>query len=95
LYLHRREGGLRIMDIALLPGFRGRGVGGTILRALQAEAVVDGGGLSIHVEAFNPARRLYERLGFKPAAEAGVYILMEWSADSRSAVDREKTHELA
>lgn len=93
LYLHRREGGLRIMDIALLPAFRGRGIGGAILRALQAEAAAAGSGLSIHVEVFNPARRLYERLGFRPAAEAGVYILMEWSAASRSAPDPEKTHE--
>jgi Phage Tail Collar Domain len=38
----------------------------------------DGGcKLSIHVEMNNPARRLYERLGFRPAGEHGVHVLME------------------
>jgi ribosomal protein S18 acetylase RimI-like enzyme len=33
---------------------------------------------SIHVERFNPAQRLYTRLGFRPVAEAGsVYLLLE------------------
>ena len=33
--------------------------------------------LTIHVEMSNPARRLYERLGFAPVEEHGVYLLME------------------
>jgi predicted GNAT family acetyltransferase len=33
--------------------------------------------LSIHVEQNNPARSLYDRLGFQPAGEHGVYVLME------------------
>lgn len=93
LYRHRREGGVRIMDIALLPDFRSQGIGTRLLRALQAEAAAENIGLSIHVEGFNPARRLYERLGFRPAADAGVYILMEWSANSPSpSLDLEKMH---
>jgi len=93
LYLHRRDGDLRIMDIALLPGHRGRGIGTACLRALQAAAAAEGIGLSIHVETFNPARRLYQRLGFRPAAEAGVYILMQWAAERESAANLENTHE--
>ena len=34
--------------------------------------------LRIHVERFNPALRLYERLGFHPIADRGVYLFMEW-----------------
>jgi hypothetical protein len=33
----------------------------------------------IHVEQFNPALRLYERLGFAPIADKGVYLFLEWS----------------
>ena len=36
--------------------------------------------LRIHVERFNPALRLYERLGFHPIADRGVYLFMEWGA---------------
>jgi ribosomal protein S18 acetylase RimI-like enzyme len=31
----------------------------------------------IHVEQTNPARRLYERLGFVPVADHGIYQLLE------------------
>jgi ribosomal protein S18 acetylase RimI-like enzyme len=77
LYVHRGRSDIRIMDIALVPAYRGRGIGTTLLRGLIAEAERSGRKLSIHVETNNPARRLYERLGFRPAGEHGVYVLME------------------
>jgi ribosomal protein S18 acetylase RimI-like enzyme len=80
LYVHRGPHDIRIMDIALLPPFRGRGIATALLRALVDEAETGRRKLSIHVEANNPARTLYERLGFRPAGEHGVYILMERAA---------------
>jgi ribosomal protein S18 acetylase RimI-like enzyme len=77
LYVHRGERDIRIMDIALAPAHRGRGIGTALLRALMAEAQAGGRRLSIHVEANNPARRLYERLGFQHAGEHGVYLRLE------------------
>jgi ribosomal protein S18 acetylase RimI-like enzyme len=67
---------IRIVDIALLPEFRGGGTGSGLLRDLIAEAAAAGKRLTIHVEIHNPAMRLYERLGFRPAGEKGVYLLM-------------------
>jgi ribosomal protein S18 acetylase RimI-like enzyme len=78
LYLHRRDDEIRIMDIALLPGFCNRGIGTTLLRGLQSEAAAAGKPLRIHVERFNPALRLYERLGFRQIDDRGVYLFMEW-----------------
>jgi ribosomal protein S18 acetylase RimI-like enzyme len=77
LYVHRGPSDIRIMDIALAPAFRGRGVGTGLLRRLMEEAAASGRKLSIHVEMNNPAKGLYERLGFAPAGEHGVYVLME------------------
>ena len=77
LYVARWEDEIRIIDIAILPEHRGRGTGTALLRALLAEAAEAGKRLSIHVELNNPARRLYERLGFAPVEERGVYVLME------------------
>jgi ribosomal protein S18 acetylase RimI-like enzyme len=77
LYVHRGPSDIRIMDIALAPSFRGRGIGTALLRSLIEEADASRRKLSIHVEANNPARSLYERLGFAPAGEHGVYVLME------------------
>ena len=77
LYVHRGPSDIRIMDIALAPSFRGRGIGTSLLRELIDESDTSGRKLSIHVEVNNPARSLYDRLGFKPAGEHGVYVLME------------------
>lgn len=77
LYLAAWKDEIRIIDIALLPGARGRGIGGAILSDVIEWARRAGKGVSIHVEKHNPARRLYERLGFRLAEEKGVYDLME------------------
>ena len=75
LVAHWREE-IRIVDITLLPEFRGARLGTGLLRDLIAEAGDARKRLSIHVEIHNPAMRLYERLGFRPAGDAGVYLLM-------------------
>jgi ribosomal protein S18 acetylase RimI-like enzyme len=80
LYVHRGRSEIRIVDIVLAPPFRGRGIGTRLLAALIAEADDGGLKLSIHVEVNNPARRLYERLGFVHAGEHGIYLLMERAA---------------
>ena len=77
LYVARWDEEIRIMDISLLPEYRGHGVGTQLLRQLLDEAALTSRRLSIHVEKLNPARRLYERLGFAEAADKGVYVLME------------------
>ena len=81
LYVHRREKEIRIMDIALLPEFRGRGFGTTLLQDILAEGRRSARPVTIHVESFNPAQRLYARLGFAQVASNGVYHLLEWTGE--------------
>ena len=76
LYLADLGEELRIVDIALLPMWCGRGIGSRLLAAVLAEADAAGRPVSLHVEHWNPARRLYERLGFQPVSEDSVYVLM-------------------
>lgn len=76
LYVARWKEEIRIMDIALLPEYRDQGVGGSLLRDLLAEAAATDRRLTIHVERYNPALRLYRRLGFEPVGETGVYLLL-------------------
>lgn len=83
LYVDRRDDEVRLVDIALLPEHRGRGVGERILREILAEGEEKGLLVRIHVEANNPAMRLYRRLGFEKIEEQGVYHLMEWTPASR------------
>jgi ribosomal protein S18 acetylase RimI-like enzyme len=85
LYVDRQERTLLIVDIALLPAWRGRGLGTALIETLFAEARVAGKEVSISVEKYNPAQRLYRRLGFRPYAEDDVYWFMYWSPDGRHA----------
>jgi ribosomal protein S18 acetylase RimI-like enzyme len=79
LYVDRRAGDIRIVDIALLPEFRDRGVGAHLIGVLMDEASASGCKLSIHVEVHNRAAALYDRLGFVVVAEQGIYRRMEWT----------------
>jgi ribosomal protein S18 acetylase RimI-like enzyme len=76
LYVARWADEIRIVDIALLPEFRGRGIGSTLIKQVLAEGKAAGKPVSIHVEQFNPARSLYRRLGFEVVEERGAYWLM-------------------
>jgi GNAT superfamily N-acetyltransferase len=79
LYIHRRQDEIRIMDIALLPEHRRRGIGTFLLNQILEEAKSNSVPVTIHVEQFNPAMQLYERLGFYMKEDRGVYRLLEWS----------------
>ncbi len=71
-----------LVDVALVPEARGSGIGTRLLRALQAEAADKGVPLRLKVVLTNPARRLYQRLGFVGLDDDGVYEQMEWRPSS-------------
>ena len=70
---------IRLVDIALLPECRGAGIGSTLLRQVMDRGSAAGKPVTIHVESFNPALRLYRRLGFEHVDTNGVYLLMRWT----------------
>lgn len=78
LYIDRRPDEIRIVDIALLPAFRGRGYGRLLMENILAEGRAKGQPVRIHVEHNNRAMNLYRRLGFQKIGDNGVYFLMEW-----------------
>jgi ribosomal protein S18 acetylase RimI-like enzyme len=77
LCVYRGDAEIRIMDIALLPEHRSNGLGTSLLRDLLAEADASRKLVTIHVERFNPALRLYQRLGFSVAEDKDIYLLLE------------------
>ena len=65
------------LAIAVVPEMRGQGLGGRLLTALTAEAVRSGiARLSLSVSTGNPARRLYERHGYRPASDDDPELMM-------------------
>jgi ribosomal protein S18 acetylase RimI-like enzyme len=81
-YIDRGAGEIRLVDLALLPSYRGQGIGTSLLKALLAEGQDAGMPVTIHVEKLNPALHLYERLGFKRVADCGIYWFLEWRPPS-------------
>lgn len=79
------EGSLHVLDIALLAPHRGRGLGTTVLSRILAEADRSGRAVSLHVDVESPARRLYERLGFRAVSHDAIRVFMERPTRSYAA----------
>ncbi len=74
LLTHRQAGITYVVDIAVAPSRQGRGIGTAVLHAVLDEA---GGPVRLTVRRDNPARRLYERLGFVAVADDGLDLVLE------------------
>jgi ribosomal protein S18 acetylase RimI-like enzyme len=62
--------------IELMPAWQRRGLGTALVSGVVARAAARGRAVSLHVFGDNPARRLYERLGFRVMHDDGVRIAM-------------------
>lgn len=71
-------GDLHVVDIAILPSYRNLGIGTMLLRDLMSQAEMGSVMLSLYVEVYNPARTLYERLGFVEVSTDKIYARMEY-----------------
>ena len=68
---------VRLMEIALTTERRNNGIGTAITTSMLRYADDLGLPVTLHVEPFNPALRLYERLGFATRETRGIYLFME------------------
>jgi GNAT superfamily N-acetyltransferase len=77
---------LHLVDIALLPEYRGVGLGGALVQELLDEAAGCSLPLYLRVLMGNPALRLYERLGLRPTGSATPpYLEMVWQGTGATA----------
>jgi RimJ/RimL family protein N-acetyltransferase len=65
-------------EIVLVPSAQRRGIGTTLVRAAMKEARCRNVPLRLSVLVNNPARRLYERLGFGVSSVEHSRVRMEW-----------------
>jgi ribosomal protein S18 acetylase RimI-like enzyme len=81
LWVNGSKDEIRLLDIALLPGYRSTGIGTLLLKHLQKEARTTCKPLhhSVHKDNLD-ALRFYHRLGFKVVEDIGTHSLMEWTS---------------
>ena len=78
IYVHRAHDEIRLIDVALVPDARGRGIGTRLVEWLLAAAIERNATVTLNVEPYNPARRLYERSGFQVVEEDPTNLFMKW-----------------
>ncbi len=71
---------LRIVQLQLLPQHQGMGIGTSLVQAVLKQAQAQGKKVTLSVLRVNPARRLYERLGFRVVGEDELSFHMESEA---------------
>jgi ribosomal protein S18 acetylase RimI-like enzyme len=79
ILVERTADGMRLIDIAVINGKRGQGLGTEVIRALQQECDTRGWTLRLQVAKGNPAERLYRRLGFEIAGEDSLRRQLVWN----------------
>jgi ribosomal protein S18 acetylase RimI-like enzyme len=77
LLVRKLEDTVQIARIQLMPAFQGRGIGSTVVRDVLDMARADGKSAALDVLKVNPARRLYERLGFGKIGQTETHVLMQ------------------
>ena len=75
---------LYLRQIHLIDGFRGRGIGSTLIRAELERGVESGRPVTLDVMHGNPARRLYQKLGFESTGKDPDKEQMIWRAPGKS-----------
>lgn len=78
LKVTRSAGEWHVHQIQILPARQGQGIGEAVLRELLSDAARAHVPVSLSVLRGNPARRLYERLGFRLGSETEHGANLVW-----------------
>lgn len=74
--VERRERDIFLAKIYILPEYQRRGIGTGLIKSVLQEAFKEGLPVTLRVLKVNPARRLYERLGFAVIEENDEFFIM-------------------
>jgi ribosomal protein S18 acetylase RimI-like enzyme len=72
-----REEEIFLANIAVTPDLQGQGIGTSVIQQVLDEAKRSGKPVVLQVLKVNPARRLYERLGFSVTGENETHYFMK------------------
>lgn len=75
--VEQKENEIRAIDLAILPEYRNRGIGGAVLTQSMEQARAGVRSFVFHVLRSNRALRLYERLGCMRVSESDTHYRYE------------------
>jgi ribosomal protein S18 acetylase RimI-like enzyme len=76
IYVDTTASEVRLMEVTLMPSHRKQRIGTRLMEELLRYADALGRPASLHVEPFNPAKGMYERMGFVVRDTRGLYEFM-------------------
>jgi ribosomal protein S18 acetylase RimI-like enzyme len=82
IYVAYLEDEICLLDIAILPQHRGKGIGTELIRSVMEEGRKSGKPVRVYVENFNPSQNLFISLGFSKVSEDGVNNLFAWHSEA-------------
>jgi ribosomal protein S18 acetylase RimI-like enzyme len=88
LLVDRPSHAVTIVDLALLPAFRGRGVGSLLIRCLLEEAAEDDLPVHLDLPKDNSSAAMCERLGFRCSDDLGDRWHLVWTPRAHNLVER-------
>ena len=89
VYIKPEDGGIGLVEISIVSDLRNHGLGAAVMQGLIDHADGNGLHISLHVEPYNPALRLYRRFGFKEIEAGGVYLFMRRPPASRTSIEND------
>lgn len=75
--VEQREAEVFLSKIYILPQYQGRGIGTNLINSVLEQAHRRGVPVTLRVIKVNPAKRLYERLGFVEVGETESHYVMK------------------
>jgi len=78
LYVDYRDDEVRVLNIAILPEYRGCGIGRVVMMGLCLEAAIRRKPVRLYVHYLSRALRFYQQLGFQQIGAEGPNYVMEW-----------------
>ncbi|MBW7476073.1 GNAT family N-acetyltransferase [Paenibacillus oenotherae] len=81
ILISHTEQAVHLIDLTLTERYRRRGIGTELVQNVLKLGEQSGKPVRLHVLQHNPAKGLYERLGFKVTEDRYPYVAMEWQHD--------------
>ncbi|RZF31695.1 GNAT family N-acetyltransferase [Paraburkholderia sp. UYCP14C] len=90
LKAHRNEDEWFVVQVQIAPALQGRGIGEQVLRTILRAAAAEALPVSLQVLKGNPAKRLYDRLGFEIVGEDQTQFHMRVAARASAESEAER-----